>query len=103
MRENKPITPKQVREKKPIAPKQVREKIFLGYWSKQSSVASLPRKSRVGFGGSLSSLARELWCRQNKVRVFRECIEIVEIRMDLYWGFGCLIGRTQKLKMVKNC
>ena len=30
--------------KKPIASKQVREKDIYGYWSKQRSVASLPRR-----------------------------------------------------------
>jgi hypothetical protein len=44
LREKKPIAPKQVREKKPIAPKQAREKNVSGYWSKQSSEASLPQR-----------------------------------------------------------
>ena len=44
VREKKPIAPKKVREKKPIAPKQAQQKDISGYWSKQSSVASLPQR-----------------------------------------------------------
>ena len=43
VQEKKPIAPIQLREKRPIEPKQVREKDIYGYWSKQSSAASLPQ------------------------------------------------------------
>ena len=78
-----------MREKKPIAPKQVREKDISGLLIKVKQCGKLASKasqSRVGGEDSHSSLARELWWRQYQVRVFREGIEILEIRMALYWG-----------------
>ena len=62
---------KKVREKKPIAPKQVREKDISGLLIKAKQCCKLASKgsqSRVGGEGSGSSLARELWWRQYKVK-----------------------------------
>ena len=86
VREKKPIAPKKVREKKPIAPKQVREKdiSWLLVKSKQcGKLASKASQNRAGGEGSQSSLAREVWWRQYKIRVFRAGIEILPTSFNI--------------------
>ena len=93
VREKKPIAPKQVREKKPIAPKQVQEKDISGLLVKSKQCGKLASKasqSRVGGEGSQSSLAREVWWRQYKIRVLRAGIEILPTSFNLcghHWTF----------------